>query len=146
LKDTLQLSAFSGNNFFLGHSAMLVNEGLPNFVVNQLRQQQNLRDKVVAVLGMAFKGESDDKRESLSYKLRKLLMVEAKEVLCTDPYVVDPKLVPLGEALRRADVIILGAPHAAYRDLPISNDKVVVDVWGFWPNRHQTAKGGQLAS
>ena len=146
LKDTLQLSAFSGNNFFLGHSAMLVNEGLPNFVVNQLRQQQNLRDKVVAVLGMAFKGESDDKRESLSYKLRKLLMVEAKEVLCTDPYVPDPKLVPLGEALRRADVIILGAPHAAYRDLPIASDKVVVDVWGFWPNRHQTAAGGQIAS
>jgi UDP-N-acetyl-D-mannosaminuronic acid dehydrogenase len=146
LKDTLQLSAFSGNNFFLGHSAMLVNEGLPNFVVNQLRQQQNLRDKVVAVLGMAFKGESDDKRESLSYKLRKLLMVEAKEVLCTDPYVPDPKLVPLGEALRRADVIILGAPHAAYRDLPIASDKVVVDVWGFWPNRPQTAKGGQIAS
>ena len=146
LKDTLQLSAFSGNNFFLGHSAMLVNEGLPNFVVNQLRQQQNLRDKVVAVLGMAFKGESDDKRESLSYKLRKLLMVEAKEVLCTDPYVPDPKLVPLGEALRRADVIILGAPHAAYRDLPIASDKVIVDVWGFWPNRHQTAAGGQIAS
>jgi UDP-N-acetyl-D-mannosaminuronic acid dehydrogenase len=146
LKDTLQLSAFSGNNFFLGHSAMLVNEGLPNFLVNQLRQQQNLRDKVVAILGMAFKGESDDKRESLSYKLRKLLMVEAKEVLCTDPYVPDPKLVPLGEALRRADVIILGAPHAAYRDLPIASDKVVVDVWGFWPNRHQTAKGGQIAS
>ena len=146
LKDTLQLSVFSGNNFFLGHSAMLVNEGLPNFIVNQLRQQQKLRDKVVAVLGMAFKGESDDKRESLSYKLRKLLMVEAKEVLCTDPYVVDQKLVPLGEAMRRADVFILGAPHAAYRDLHISNDKVVVDVWGFWPNRHQTATGGHPAS
>jgi UDP-N-acetyl-D-mannosaminuronic acid dehydrogenase len=146
LKDTLQLSAFSGNNFFLGHSAMLVNEGLPNFIVNQLRQQQKLRDKVVAVLGMAFKGESDDKRESLSYKLRKLLMVEAKEVLCTDPYVVDQKLVPLGEAMRRADVFILGAPHAAYRDLHISSDKVVVDVWGFWPNRHQTATGGHPAS
>jgi hypothetical protein len=52
-------------------------EGLPNFVVNQLRQQQKLRDKVVAVLGMAFKSESDDKRESLSYKLRKLLMLNA---------------------------------------------------------------------
>ena len=98
------------------------------------------------MLGMAFKGESDDKRESLSYKLRKLLMVEAKEVLCTDPYVVDQKLVPLGEAMRRADVFILGAPHAAYRDLHISNDKVVVDVWGFWPNRHQTATGGHPAS
>jgi UDP-N-acetyl-D-mannosaminuronic acid dehydrogenase len=146
LKDTLQLSAFSGNNFFLGHSAMLVNEGLPNFIVNQLRQQQKLRDKVVAVLGMAFKGESDDKRESLSYKLRKLLMVEAKEVLCTDPYVTDQKLVPLEDALRRADVLILGAPHAAYRDLRFADEKVVVDVWGFWPNRHQTATGGHPAS
>jgi UDP-N-acetyl-D-mannosaminuronic acid dehydrogenase len=134
LKDTLQLSAFSGNNFFLGHAAMLVNEGLPNFIVGQLRQQQKLRDKVVAVLGMAFKSESDDKRESLSYKLRKLLMVEAREVLCTDPYVVDEKLVPLEEAVDRADVIILGAPHSAYRDLDLSGKKVVVDVWGFWPH------------
>src|SRR6202167_2643068 len=145
LKDTLQLSAFSGNNFFLGHSAMLVNEGLPNFIVGQLRQQQRLRDKVVAVLGMAFKSESDDKRESLSYKLRKLLMVEAKEVLCTDPYVVDEKLVSLEEAVDRADVIILGAPHSAYRDLQLSDNKVVVDVWGFWPHPQQLVTGGSSA-
>jgi UDP-N-acetyl-D-mannosaminuronic acid dehydrogenase len=146
LKDTLQLSAFSGNNFFLGHAAMLVNEGLPNFIVGQLRQQRNLRDKVVAVLGMAFKSESDDKRESLSYKLRKLLMVEAKEVLCTDPYVPDPKLIPLEDAIQRAEVIILGAPHAAYRDLHFSEEKVVVDVWGFWPHRQQLETGGSIAS
>jgi UDP-N-acetyl-D-mannosaminuronic acid dehydrogenase len=146
LKDTLQLSAFSGNNFFLGHAAMLVNEGLPNFIVGQLRQQGKLRDKVVAVLGMAFKSESDDKRESLSYKLRKLLMVEAREVLCTDPYVGDEKLVPLEEALERADVIVLGAPHSIYRDLELSKDKVVVDVWGFWPQRQRVATGGSSAS
>jgi len=146
LKDTLQLSAFSGNNFFLGHSAMLINEGLPNFIVNQLRQQKKLRDKVVAVLGMAFKSESDDKRESLSYKLRKLLTVEAKEVLCTDPYVEDQKLLPLEDVLQRADVIILGAPHAAYRDLQFSDDTVVVDVWGFWPNKQKIATGGPSTS
>jgi UDP-N-acetyl-D-mannosaminuronic acid dehydrogenase len=146
LKDTLQLSAFSGNNFFLGHAAMLVNEGLPNFIVGQLRQQGKLRDKVVAVLGMAFKSESDDKRESLSYKLRKLLMVEAREVLCTDPYVFDEKLVPLEEALERADVIVLGAPHSIYRDLEVSEDKVLVDVWGFWPQRAHVATGGSSAS
>jgi UDP-N-acetyl-D-mannosaminuronic acid dehydrogenase len=146
LKDTLQLSAFSGNHFFLGHAAMLVNEGLPNFIVGQLRQQHKLRDKTVAILGMAFKSESDDKRESLSYKLRKLLMVEAKEVLCTDPYVVDDKLVPLKEAVDRADIIVLGAPHAAYRDLHLSSDKVIADVWGFWPERQQPAVGGPSAS
>jgi UDP-N-acetyl-D-mannosaminuronic acid dehydrogenase len=131
LKDTLQLSAFSGNNFFLGHAAMLVNEGLPNFIVSQLRRDR-LDDKTVAILGMAFKGDSDDQRESLSYKLRKLLIIEAKEVLCTDPYVLDKRLVPMEEALLKADIIILGAPHSVYRGLQIPEGKQVVDVWGFW--------------
>lgn len=132
LKDTLQLSAFSGNNFFLGHAAMLINEGLPMFIVSELREA-GLRDKKVAILGMAFKGESDDTRESLSYKLRKLLMLEASEVLCTDPYVTsDSTLVSLNEALERAEIVILGAPHAAYRDLQIPATKKVVDVWGLW--------------
>lgn len=134
LKDTLQLSSFSGNQFFLGHAAMLVNEGLPNFIVGQLRQS-GIREKTVAILGMAFKAESDDTRESLSYKLRKLLLVEAGEVLCTDPFVADDRLVPLEEAVSRAQVIILGAPHAAYRGLTIPKDKTVVDIWGFWPAR-----------
>src|SRR5271156_2821312 len=69
LKDTLQLSAFAENNFFMGHAAMLINEGLPNFMVEQLRPF-GLSDMSVAILGMAFKGNSDDTRESLSYKLR----------------------------------------------------------------------------
>ena len=139
LKDTLQLSAFSGNNFFLGHSAMLINEGLPNFIVTQLRQHHKLREKVVAVLGMAFKSESDDSRESLSYKLRKLLMVEAKDVLCSDPYVVDARLVKLEDAVKRADIIVLGAPHGVYRDLQFPPEKTVIDVWGFWPNLSKSA-------
>src|SRR4029077_12711216 len=79
LKDTLQLAAFSGNNFFMGHAAMLVNEGLPNFIVNQLKKQK-LSLRRIAILGMAFKGDSDDMRCSLSYKLRKLLLLEACEV------------------------------------------------------------------
>ena len=90
LKDTLQLAAFSQNNFFLGHAAMLINEGLPMFLVQQLRPH-DLTNKRVAILGMGFKAESDDKRDSLSYKLKKLLEVEALEVLCTDPYVPDDR-------------------------------------------------------
>jgi len=134
LKDTLQLSAFSGNSFFMGHAAMLINEGLPNFIVTQLRKT-GMHDKTIAILGMAFKGDSDDKRESLSYKLRKLLILEAKEVVCTDPYVPDPDLVPLEEAIRRADIIIFGAPHSVYHTLAVPQGKQIVDVWGFWQER-----------
>jgi UDP-N-acetyl-D-mannosaminuronic acid dehydrogenase len=127
LKDTLQLAAFSQNNFFLGHAAMLINEGLPMFLVQQLRPH-DLPNKRVG-----FKAESDDKRDSLSYKLKKLLSVEALEVLCTDPYVPDEDLVPLEEAIRRADIIIVGAPHAVYHDIDIPAEKVVLDPWNFLP-------------
>jgi UDP-N-acetyl-D-mannosaminuronic acid dehydrogenase len=132
LKDAVQLSVFSGNTFQLGQAAMQVNEGLPNFVVEQLARQ-DLSTRRVAILGMAFKGDSDDNRQSLAYRLRKLLEVRAREVLCTDPYVADPHLVPLQEALGRADIVILGVPHSVYRGLQVPAEKTVVDVWGFWP-------------
>lgn len=131
LKDTLHLGAFAHNNFFLGHAAMLINEGLPNFIVEQLRRS-GLSKLRIAILGMAFKADSDDFRESLSYKLRNLLLVEAAEVLCTDPYVTDEKLVPIEQAVANADVVILGAPHTVYRDLNIPAEKTVIDIWNFW--------------
>lgn len=134
LKDTLQLSAFSSNNFFMGHSAMLINEGLPNFIVDQLRDM-DLSKRRVAILGMAFKADSDDRRDSLAYKLKKLLELHALEVICTDPYVSDPALVPLEDALARADIVILGAPHSAYRNLYFPAEKIIVDIWKFWPER-----------
>ncbi len=134
LKDTLQLAAFSQNNFFLGHAAMLINEGLPMFLVEQIRGH-DLSSKRVAILGMAFKAESDDKRDSLSYKLKKLLEVESREVLCTDPYISEPGFVSLETAITKADILFVGAPHAAYRDLEISSDKIVVDPWNFFPAR-----------
>jgi UDP-N-acetyl-D-mannosaminuronic acid dehydrogenase len=148
LKDTLQLAAFAKNNFFLGHAAMLINEGLPNFIVDQLRNSGlALAETSVAILGMAFKADSDDMRESLAYKLRNLLRVEAKEVLCTDPYVGDATLVPLEEAMSKADVIILGAPHGVYRDLVIPPGKRVIDIWNFWPARRvQQSTNASLGS
>ena len=110
---------------------MLINEGLPNFIVEQLRRSE-LSTMRIAILGMAFKADSDDFRESLSYKLKNLLLVEAAQVLCTDPYVADDRLVPLEQAIANSDVIILGAPHTVYRDLNIPPEKAVIDIWNFW--------------
>ena len=86
-KDTMQLSAFYNNKFFLGQAGMLVNEGLPDFVVSQLeRKMGSLKDKKIAILGMTFKPNNDDTRESLSFKLRKNLEFRMSEVLIHDPY------------------------------------------------------------
>jgi len=129
VKDTMQLAAFSQHNFVLGHAAMLINEGLPYHLVNLVKREVDLGEMTAGILGMAFKADSDDPRDSLSYKLKKLLTLEAKRVLCSDPYVKDDQLVPVETVLAEADVIFIGAPHTAYRKLAIPADKSVVDVW-----------------
>jgi UDP-N-acetyl-D-mannosaminuronic acid dehydrogenase len=127
-KDTMQLAAFNNNNFTLGHTAMTINEGLPLYLTDRLEQRYNLASMTVGVLGMAFKGGSDDPRESLAYKLRKILLLKANETLCTDPYIADPRFTPLDEVLQRADLLVIAAPHPEYRDL--ATDKPVADMWG----------------
>lgn len=132
-KDAMQLAAFSDNQFALGHSAMLINEGLPLYLVSRLEQQYDLASMTVGILGMAFKGGSDDIRSSLSYKLRRVLAFKAKEVLTTDPYVeVDEQLLPLEEVVERSDLLIIATPHKDYRDLV--TDKPVADVWNLLGN------------
>ncbi|HVD00864.1 MAG TPA: nucleotide sugar dehydrogenase [Candidatus Dormibacteraeota bacterium] len=128
LKDTMQLAAFAPDHFPMGHSAMLVNEGLPGYVIDQLDSRSPLSGRTVGILGMAFKGDSDDPRTSLSYKLRKLAAFKGARVLCTDPYVKDGSLVPLETVLAEADTLILAAPHRAYSGLTI-NSAVLVDIW-----------------
>lgn len=132
-KDTMQLSSFSNNNFFLGHSAMLINEGLPDFIVDAMKKKFDLPHRRVGILGMAFKGNNDDPRESLSYRLKKKLEIEAEEVMCHDPYVDDPRLVSMKEIHKKADIIIVATPHSVYAD-ESWGDKDVVDMWNFYGN------------
>jgi len=62
----MQLAAFNNNNFVLGHAAMMVNEGLPLYMVDRLSRRYDLSTMTIGILGMAFKGDSDDIRSSLA--------------------------------------------------------------------------------
>jgi UDP-N-acetyl-D-mannosaminuronic acid dehydrogenase len=130
VKDTMQLSAFARNQFGLGHAALLINEGLVLHVVDDIKRRYDLAGITVGLLGMAFKAESDDIRASLSYKFKKVLSGQARAVLTTDPFVTtDADLRPLDDVIAGSDLLILCAPHAAYRDADFKG-KPVFDVWG----------------
>lgn len=130
VKDTMQLSAFASNQFGLGHAALLINEGLVLRVIEDIKRRFDLSTMTVGLLGMAFKAESDDVRASLSYKFKKVLASQAKAVMTTDPFVTtDPELVPLDTVVAKSDLLILCAPHAAYKTVDF-HGKPVFDVWG----------------
>jgi UDP-N-acetyl-D-mannosaminuronic acid dehydrogenase len=92
---------------------------------------------------MTFKAESDDVREALSFKIRKLLEFAGARVLCADPYL--EWALPLDEVLRRAEALILCTPHREYRDLKL--EVPLVDVWGILEDPELeiwTAQDGKL--
>ncbi len=130
LKDTLQLSAFYRNGFQLGQAAMWINEGLPSFIIENLRKKGfELMNTRVGLLGMAFKAETDDIRDSLSYKLAKILKFHGAAVVCSDEYVKDPTFVTKEEVIQTCRILIIAAPHAAYTDLRIPEESHLVDIW-----------------
>src|SRR5258708_37780584 len=117
LKDTAGL-ARANASFTIGRAAIAINQGLPGYLVSRIELRYDLAAMQVGVLGMAFKGGSDDARSSLAYLLADLLAAKAREVLCTDPLVSgDPDLLPLDEVVSRADLLVIGAPHPQYRHL-----------------------------
>lgn len=127
-KDTMQLAAFNNNNFTLGHASMMVNEGLPLYLVSRIEKKYDLSKMTVGILGMAFKAESDDTRSSLSYKVKRILKFKACNVLCADSLVSnDDTLINESDLIEKADLIVIGAPHHRYASILIS--KPVIDIW-----------------
>lgn len=127
-KDTMQIAALDENRFTLGNASVMINEGLPLYVISQMERRYDLSVMSVAILGMAFKGGSDDARSSLSYKLKRVLALKARRVLCTDPHVTtDPDLLPLETVLAESDLIVIATPHSEYRGLAV--DAPVVDLF-----------------
>jgi UDP-N-acetyl-D-mannosaminuronic acid dehydrogenase len=133
VKDTQQLNYYYKNNFELGKSALAVNENLPDFLVSQLQRDYDLKNLTIGILGMTFKGNVDDFRDSLSFKLSEILRKVAKNVICSDALVQKEYFVSQKQILEDSDVIILCTPHDQYRS--IITEKPIIDIWRITRNK-----------
>jgi UDP-N-acetyl-D-mannosaminuronic acid dehydrogenase len=114
-----------------------VNEGVPLFLVEGVKRRIGaLSSRKVAVLGLTFKRDTDDERDSLSPKLIRLLERELADVAVCDPLAATPTQ-PLEDAVRDADVVIVATNHSAFetpetlraiRSLA-GDDCLLVDPW-----------------
>lgn len=130
LKDTMQLSSFYNKKFPLGHSAMEINEGMPKFIIDSLEKKFNLKKKTIGLLGLTFKADSDDIRDSLAIKLLKYLKKRKIKTLYSDEYFYLKGSLKKQELIKKSDIIIIASPHSAYKNLKISKRKILFDIWG----------------
>ena len=89
----------------------------------------SIKNKTFGILGMAFKAESDDLRDSLSIKLLNYLKKRKIKTLCSDPYVRNKDYISEKLLIKKADIIFIGVPHKKYKKIKFPK-KEVINVWG----------------
>ncbi len=131
-----------------------VNESVPLFLLEGAKRRLgSLANRRVAVLGLAFKADTDDERDSLAHKLIRLLERELADVVVHDPHVATPT-VGLEEALEGAEVVVVAANHSEFRDpatlaainAHAGTDCLVVDPWNCWGAAQVFAYASELST
>ena len=105
------------------------------------------------MLGLAFKADTDDERDSLSHKLIRMLERELADVAVHDPRVSTPT-VPLEEALDGAAAVVVATNHSEFRDprtleaiaQRADRECLVVDPWNCWGAAQVFAYSSEIAS
>jgi UDP-N-acetyl-D-mannosaminuronic acid dehydrogenase len=114
-----------------------VHEGVPLFVVDGLKRRLgSLRGRKVAVLGLSFKADTDDERDSLAHKLVRLLERELADVAVHDPHVQTPTQ-SFDQAVLDADAVVVATNHSEFRGSGVlraiadsaRSDAVIADPW-----------------
>lgn len=127
-KDTIQLSHYLGDNFLFGNAAKKINQNITKFILKEIQKNTNLKNKIVGILGMAFKANNDDMRDSLSLKLKKELKNKCKLIYCSDEYINSKNFVSKDFLIKKSDIIIIGSPHKQYKKLKLKNKKII-NIW-----------------
>jgi UDP-N-acetyl-D-mannosaminuronic acid dehydrogenase len=133
-KDTMQLNSFLKQSFSLGKVSTKINQKLPYFIYKQLlnKFKNNLKYKKIGILGITFKADIDDIRDSLALELFNLLKRKKLKVIFSDNYNLTlKKNLNQKKLISKSDIIIIGAPHKVYKTIKIPKNKYLIDIWGF---------------
>jgi UDP-N-acetyl-D-mannosaminuronic acid dehydrogenase len=131
-----------------------VNESVPLFLLDGMKRRLGaLANLKVAVLGLAFKADTDDERDSLAHKLIRLLERELADVSVHDPHVPTPT-VSFEEAIENAAAVVMATNHAEFRDRDTlaligeraAGDCLVVDPWNCWGAAQVFAYSSELTA
>jgi UDP-N-acetyl-D-mannosaminuronic acid dehydrogenase len=125
-------------------TARQVNDGMPGRVVGRLKellasQPQGDKPKAVAVLGLAYKADVDDARESPAMTVVDGLLSLGYDVRLSDPWVKDLHglnlpLVSVEDAVKEADCVVVLTDHKAYQQLnpvelgDLMGDRIILDT------------------
>jgi len=113
-----------------------VNESVPQFLVRGAKRRLGgLDGRKIAVLGLAFKADTDDERDSLSHKLIRLLERELADVAVHDP-LVDTPTAGFDEVVEAAEAVIVATNHSVFCTpgalAAIPEGAIVIDPWNCW--------------
>lgn len=135
------------NAFFPGliSTAFAINEGMPAYIwekaLEMHRQGPGASLKKIAILGMTFKKDNDDTRNSLSFKLQKIIKAAGYEVVTHDPYL--PETLDNYEKIKECQMVFVMTPHSWYNSKPINiqDCAIVVDPWKLFARSQDSDNG-----
>lgn len=131
-------------------SSRLLNDSMPEYVYNKIDKiLQKDKSKKITILGITYKANTDDMRESPIIKLIDKLLKNNYNVKVFDPYIKDFQIncQSILEACKDSDLLILGVNHDYFKNLPLDEikttmkDNLILDTRNFL-DKEEVEKSG----